>query len=354
MYYPEQRPIAEMMRIKRRTMLPDYAIGSVRAELGSIVDVREKVARGIVPARYVIIEAADELGVSHDELLELIAEETNQAIAKGTFIAGRDADRGKQILAPIDGLISYVGDGRIIMQANPEIIELEAGVRGQVVQVVAGRGIAIEATGAVIQGIWGNSRHVIAPLRFEPDMGLENIDVDDIDPMYRGDIIITKTPLSPKKIAVAQSQAFAGIIAPSMDANLVESALDSKVAIMILTDFGTGRITNNTLRILETYEGYEAVLDATYPQRFDDRRAELMINKLSKEEMSSSEAQALSIGLEVRITRAPYAGRTGKVVNIPSNKVRLPNGLRVFVAKVDVGVGEIVDVPLSNLELTGT
>ncbi|GAB5493952.1 MAG: hypothetical protein Phog2KO_41670 [Phototrophicaceae bacterium] len=354
MYYPEQRPIAELMRIKRRTMLPDYAIGSVRAELGSIVDVREKVARGIVPARYVIIEASNELGVSHDELLELLAEETNQPIAKGTFIAGRDPERGKRIFAPLDGLIAHVADGRIIMQATPEIIELEAGVRGQVIQVVAGRGITVEATGGIIQGIWGNDRHVIAPLRFEPNAGLENIDVDDIDPTYRGDIIITKTPLTAQKIAVAQSQSFAGIIAPSMDANLVDNALNSPVAIMLLTDFGVGRITSTTLHILETYEGSEAVLDATYPHRFDDRRAELIVNKLSKEDMPSGDAVPLSKGLEVRITRAPYAGRTGKVVQIPTNKVRLPNGLRVFVAKVEVGVDEIVDVPLANLELTGT
>lgn len=354
MYYPEQRPISEMMRIKRRTMLPEYAIGKVRAELGAIVDVRETVARGLIPARHVIIDAAQELGVNDNELPDLIAVEMNRPLQRGTFIAGRDAERGKRITAPIDGLVVYVGEGRIIMQATPEIIDLEAGVRGQVIQVVEGRGVSIEATGAVIQGIWGNDRHVIAPLRFEPDTGIEAIALDDIDTTYRGDIIITGLPLTSRMIDVAKAQSFAGLIAPSMDADLLDKALNSSIAIMILTDFGEGRIPRNTLNILEAYEGYEGVLDAAYPHRFDDRRAELMINKLSKEDMPSGESVPLREGLDVRITRAPYAGRAGTVVEIPTNKVRLPNGLRVFVARVQVAVDEIVDVPLVNIELAGT
>lgn len=354
MYYPEQRPIAEMMRIKRRTMLPEYTIGKVRAELGSIVDIRETVARGLVPANHVIIEAARELGVNDAELTDLVAVELNHPVSKGTFIAGRDAERGRRVFAPIAGLIVYVGEGRIIMQSDPEIIDLEAGVRGQVIQVVEGRGVVIEATGAVIQGVWGNDRHVIAPLRFEPKSGLENIALDDIDTTYRGDIVITKTPLTAKKIDVARAQSFAGIIAPSMDAELLDKALNANIAIMILTDFGGGQIARNALHILETYEGFEGVLDAAYPHRFDDRRAELVINKLSKDDMPSGESIPLREGLNVRITRAPYAGRTGTVVELPGTKVRLSNGLRVPAALVEVAVDEIVAVPLVNIELAGT
>ncbi len=354
MYYPEQRPIAEMMKMKRRTMLPEYAIGNVQAELGAIVDVRETVARGVVPANHIIIEAAQQLGVSDAELHDLVTVELNRPISEGTFIAGRDPVHGKRILAPFSGLVVYVGEGRIIMQSDPDIIDLEAGVRGQVVQVVEGRGVVIQSTGAVIQGIWGNDRHVIAPLRFEPKSGLEKLALDDVDTTYRGDIIITKTPLTARKINVARAQSFAGIVAPSMDAELLDKALNVNIPIMILTDFGEGQIARNTLHILETYEGYEAVLDAAYPHRFDDRRAELMINKLSKEEMPSGETIPLREGLNVRLTRAPYAGRTGTVVEIPSTKVRLANGLRVFGALVEVAVDEIVAVPLVNIELAGT
>ena len=34
MYYPSQRPVSEMMRIRRRTILPEHVIGEVRARIG--------------------------------------------------------------------------------------------------------------------------------------------------------------------------------------------------------------------------------------------------------------------------------------------------------------------------------
>lgn len=354
MYYPEQRPISEMIRIRRRTMLPEYAVGEVHVELGSIVDVRETVARGVIPAQHVIIEAGQILKVNADEVEELLLVELNQEVQKDTVIAGRDPEHGRRVFAPIAGMVVYLDEGRIIMQAIPEIIDLQAGVRGQVVQVMNRRGVAVEATGAVIQGIWGNDHHVIAPLRFEPDEGMENISEDDINTTYRGDIIITRTALSEYKIRVAHSQQIAGIIAPGMDASLEKLALNAEMPIMLTTGFGENRIIRSTMSILEDYEGYQGVLDAAYPHRFDDRRAELMINQHSKEEIPGGQSLPLREGLVVRITRAPYAGRTGEVVEIPGGKVLLANGLRVPGVFVEVGVDEIVAVPLANLELAGT
>ena len=354
MYYPEQRPISEMIRIRRLTMLPEYAVGKVQAELGNIVDVRETVARGMVPARHIIIDARNILHVKADAVEELLLVELRRPFKKDTVIAGKELDRGRRVIAPIDGMVVQVDNGRIIMQATPQIIDLQAGVRGQVIQVMEGRGVAVEATGAVIQGVWGNDHHVIAPIRFEPDEGMETISEDDINTTYRGDIIITRTALTEHKIRVAHSQQIAGIIAPGMDASLEDRALNARIPIMLVTGFGENRIIRSTMNILESYEGYQGVLDAAYPHRFDDRRAELMINQHTKEEVSSGQSVPLSEGLIVRITRAPYAGRSGEIIEIPANKIRLANGLRVPGVYVEVGVDEIVAVPLVNLELAGT
>lgn len=355
MYYLEQRPISEMMQIRRRSLLPDYVIGTVRAELGSIVDIRETVARGFVPAPYHIIEAARDLRLNaREDVGDLLLVEMHEPVAKGQIIAGKDPERGRRIKAPMDGWVVDVKDGRIIMQALPEEIDLEAGVRGQVVHVLEGRGVVIQAKGGVIQGIWGNDRHVIAALHLEPEDGIETISVDDLDTRYRGDIVVTKTKLTAAKIDTALAQSFAGIIAPSMDAELIAKALDSDLAIMITTGFGDVSYRRQTWQILETYEGFQAVLDAALPQRFDDRRAELMINHMSKEALDPQGHASLQVGTMIRITREPYAGRMGRVVALPQQPVRLANGLRVLVAEIDVGAGELVDVPLVNLEFAGT
>ena len=291
--------------------------------------------------------------MASEELQELLLVELEQPVRKGTAIAGEDSERGRRVFAPIDGYVMWVGDGRIVMQEPTSKIELEAGVRGQVVQVIENRGVAIEATGGVIQGVWGNDRHVIASIRFEPEHGIVSIAPDDIENTYRGDIVITQSPLIEREIDIAIAQSFAGLIAPSMDSSLLEKALNTKIAIMLTTGFGQGQIARNVLNVLELYEGYQGVMDAALPQRFSNRRPELMIHRMVQDDLPVGESIPLQEGMKVRITRAPYAGRTGEVVDLPSNKVRMPNGLRVKVARVEVAVDEIVDVPLVNLELAG-
>ncbi|MEO1287385.1 MAG: hypothetical protein AAFV93_06425 [Chloroflexota bacterium] len=353
MYYPEQRPISEMIRIQRRTLLPEYAIGTVEAELGSIVDVRDTVARGLVPARHVIIDATHELGVRADEVEDLLLVNTRRIVSANTAIAGKDAERGRRVLAPFQGLIVTVDNGRIIFQASPQMIDLKAGVRGQVVQVIEGRGVAIEATGGVIQGVWGNDKTVIAPLNFEPLSGLDEMEEDDIGTSYRGTIVITKSQLNQRKIRIAEAQQMAGILAPSMDASLEKIALNSRIAIMIATGFGDNRFTRDAMQILEAYEGYSGVLDAAYPTRFDNRRAELMINQFTRDEVPSAPLTPLRVGMMVRITRLPWAGRVGEIVEVPREHITLENGLRVHGVWIEIGVDRIA-VPLANIEVAGT
>ena len=57
--------------------------------------------------------------------------------------------------------------------------------------------------------------------------------------------------------------------------------------------------------------------------------------------------------MNVRITREPYLGLTGRIVHLPKSPVLLDNGLRVPSAQVELVVGETVFVPLVNLEVLG-
>jgi transcription antitermination factor NusG len=353
MYYPKQRIVSELMRLQLRSLLPENTVGSVRVEQGGVVSVRDMIARGLVPARHFIIDAARELRLRKaDELNDVMQVPLNTPIPKNTVIAGHDKEQGRRIFAPIDGLVVHVGEGRIIVQEMPEVIDLQAGVRGRVVQVHAGRGITIEATGGVVQGVWGNGRNVVAPIRMELDEGIENIKTDEFDNTYRGEILITQGILTQKGLAVAEASSFAGLIAPSMDASLLEAALEASFAIMLTVGFGNAEMNQHMLDILEQFVGRQGMLDAALPRRFDDRRPELMVHQLVTEEIARQEQIALEVGMEVQVTRDPYFGRRGQVVEIPNIPVPLANGLAVMVAQVEIGL-ETIAVPLENLELAG-
>ena len=70
-YYPDQRHVLEMSTIQREQSLPEDAIGSVDVRQGASVNLRDVVARGRLPSRYVIVEAAQYLRLKNpDDLLE--------------------------------------------------------------------------------------------------------------------------------------------------------------------------------------------------------------------------------------------------------------------------------------------
>jgi hypothetical protein len=356
MYYPQQRYTSELAAIRRQALLPEGAIGNIQAETGQIVDIRDTVARGLIPARHVIVYAADELGVRPEQVTGLMLVNLRGRVEAGQAIAGKDAARGKRVFAPINGVVIAVEEGRIIIQEMPQMIKLDAGVRGRVVDVIAGRGVTIESRGAILQGAWGNGRNIIAVIRLEPERGgLDTISVDTLDTTYKNEIVITRTPLTETGLGIAVARNFAGIIAPSMSANLVETVLKADFAVMLTEGFGQMLMNPSTVHLLSQFNGAQGMLDAAQPQRFTERRAELIINRPVTGRLIDTTAtpQPLEVGTRVRVTRDPYQGVLGTVVELPHNPLLLDNGLCVKCAVVELMAGEYVHIPLANLELGG-
>lgn len=356
MYYPTQRYSSALAQIHRQAMLPEGAIGNIQAEINQIVDVRDTVARGLIPARHVIVDAAKELGIRPHQLTERMLVNLRGRVEEGQAIAGQDENRGKRVFSPIHGIVIAVDEGRIILQETPQLIKLDAGVRGRVTEVFEGRGVSIEARGAILQGVWGNDKNVIAVIRWEPERGgLSSINIESLDTTYKNEIVIIRNPLTLAALEMARGRGFAGIIAPSMPANMINTVLDVEFAVMLTEGFGDMHLSSAASHLLGQFNGVQGMLDAAQPQRFAERRAELVINRPSTGEVENvTEAVPIAEDMQVRITREPYMGDIGTVVELPSSPVLLENGLRVKCATVELIAGEYVDVPLANLELAGT
>jgi hypothetical protein len=356
-YYPDQRHMLENTTIRRERLLPEDAIGRVDVREGAGVNLRDIVARGVVPARYVIVEAAAELHLRKPEALdEVLLAHLGDSVDIKTPLAGKAGRGSKRLLSPVKGVITYIGEGRIILQETPETVEIEAGVEGQVVGVQAGRGVLIETFGALLQGVWGNNRRGIGILRMEPDDGVESIYGDQLDTTYRGAIVVTRRPLRETSLMVMEDQGLSGIIAPSMDADLIEAALASPGAIMLTESFGPVRMSTTVFQMLNAMNGRQATLDAAAPHRWEAKRPEVIINPSGRATSRPPRPNvnlALQPGVTVRLTRQPSAGQVGKVVNLPKTPVLLENGLRAVCAQVELAGGEKMLIPLANLEVFG-
>ncbi len=354
-YYPDQRIVSRLSTIHRECLLPDNAIGIVRVHEGEKVDVRDIVANGQIPSRHVIIPASDILGVRDKSAVQrLLLVKPNQVVPADTPIAGKRKDRGKRVFSPVRGMVVAIDDGRIIMQEMPELVNIEAGVAGRVIQVYPNRGVAVEAVGAIVQGVWGNGRSIIATLRMQPEQDLRRMIEESLDIQYKGSVMVTTKPLTADMIPLLEAGNINGVIAPSMPADIMESALSTNVAVMLTQGFGTMRMSGQVYNLFKEYESYQVTLDADLPGRWTSRRPEAVVNRPIEERPPGLNLNAtLKTGLRVRITRDPFLGQIGRIDDIPNQMLELPNGLRVTGARVELISGETVNIPLANLELAG-
>ncbi|MBZ0301722.1 MAG: hypothetical protein K8J31_18390, partial [Anaerolineae bacterium] len=120
--------------------------------------------------------------------------------------------------------------------------------------------------------------------------------------------------------------------------------------------FGDIRMRNSVLNILNNFVGRQGMLDAFLPNRWEARRPEVIINVSrggSTHPQRPNPDLTLQAGTQVRLTRPPYAGQVGKILNLPKTPYLLDNGLRVPCAQIALVTGESVLVPLANLEVLG-
>lgn len=353
--FPKQRYVTDLATMRRECLLPGDVSGDVLVKENERVDSNTIVARGNLPARHHILDADEILGLRNPEdlmLLMLVSKGDN--VKEGQVLAGRNPKRGKRVFSPIHGIVASVEDGQIIVRERQERLELEAGMSGLVVETRAGRGAIIETTGAVLQGVWGNSGRGIGTLYMEPSRGIVTIDANAIDMQWRGAVVVSQRPITPLVLRIIEAQNISGVIAPSMDANLMEAAKQTRRAILLTEGFGDMRMSNTALNFLEGFVEYQATVDAVTPSSLVARRPEVLINVANRGQQPPSrlgKLRQLKRGMTVRIAAAPHAGLTGKVVEILDKPTLLENGLQVNCAKIEFPGGSTDLVPLANIEM---
>jgi hypothetical protein len=355
-YFPEQRHLLPLTVFRRDRLLPVDAVGGVEVARGERVDLRTVIARGAVPAPYIMIEAAKALRLrSAAQLDELLQVRAGDPVDIDQVLAGKPRSRWR-VRSPITGTVIYTGAGRIILQEIADSITVEAGLTGQVVDIRRGRGALIEGVGAVVQGVWGNERQTIGTLRVEPDEGVEHIYSEALESLYRGAVVVTRRPLRASSLQVIIDQGLVGVIAPSCEPELIGAVLDLSQAVLLTEGFGSMRMGGVMFSFLSNLQGRQVTLDCLRPSVLEARRPEAIITvPVNPGERPPAPRNDLTLQAEtqVRLARGNFAGSIGQITALAKTPVLLENGLRVHCAQVELVTGEKLTVPLENLEVFG-
>ncbi len=360
-YVPATSHATLLATLRRQRLLP--APGTVVVEARQRVAANDVVARALVPEQHRMLDVARSLGLPADQADRALVKRDGDMVKAGEPIAERKALLGlwrRAARSPVDGRLVAAAGGKALVAAIPQPFELRARIPGTVVSILPDRGVVVEATGALLEGVWGNGRDDYAPLRSlgsQPDQALT---AELIEPGLRGAIVAVGVLADLAALNQLAEIRVRGLLAGTLQAGLLARAQTLDFPVMVVEGFGASGFSAPAFGLVANNDGREAWLNAAAVDRFRGQRPELIV-PLPGPGMpppAPADGEALAVGKRVRVLRGPEAGRIGTVAELSPRLATLESGLRTRVAKVvfpaESGSGESsapARVAYANLEL---
>lgn len=330
------------------------AEGRIIARRGQQVNPIDIVAEAVFRPEHLLLDIGLGLGLSAKEADQYIQRRAGDEVGEGDVLAGPVGIGRRVVRAPKPGTVVVAGEGQVLMELEGEFSELTAGYSGEVSEIVGARGVIIETTGSLIQGVWGNGKinyGLLNILAHAPD---ELLSPDRMDISLRAAVVMAGYCEDEKVLRSAEELPIRGMILASMDSALVPVALSVNYPIILIEGFGKLPMNQEAYLILSSSGRREVSLNAEPWDRIGNTRPEVVI---SAEEGTYPEVPSdlvnFSVGQTVRVVTPPYKSILGKLTSLPQGIVRLPSGLLAAAAEVSLLNGDTVQVPLANLEIIG-
>jgi hypothetical protein len=346
-------PVAHILpltTIRRERLLP--VPGRIIVRLEQKVNPLDVVAEANFGGEHLLIDVARMFDLRADVAQALIQVRVGDTISKGDVIARRKGFSAQSVNAPADGRVILVGAGQVLMEVGEATFELRAGIPGVVTRQITDRGVEIQFSGALIQGVWGNGRldiGLLLPMLSSPE---EPLVAKQLDVSLRGSVLLAGSCSDPAALKTAGDLPVRGLILGSMSSALVSQAMQVQYPIIVVDGFGQRPLNDVAFRLLSTNAKRETTLNAEVSDRQAGTRPEILITlPVTQDPPLPREVVTFASEQTVRLTREPH--KVGILVGLRSGLTTMPSGLRVAAGDVRLESGELVLIPLANLEVLG-
>jgi len=332
--------------IIRKRLLPVQ--GDVVVKLNQHILATDTVAEAEFSHKHHLIDIAHILGIKPSVAEKMVSVRVGEKLAAGTVVA-------KWIKEEHNGRVVAAGGGQILLDISEKPFELKAGISGEVVELIQNRGVIIQEVGALVQGIWGNGRISSGTLHVLAEKPAEILTAKQLDMSLRSLVILAGSCQNAEVLNTAAEITVRGLILSSIHPSLLGLARKMPYPIVVTDAIGNQAMNANAYKIISTNNQREKVtVNAEAFQRYEGTRPEIIIPLPHTDPPSTPRAvEIFAPGQKVRLRRAPHAGATGTLENLPAGLKTLPNGLRVMAGEVKLNSGKQITVPLVNLEVLG-
>lgn len=367
-YTPGLR-ITDRALVRKQRLLPIE--GEVLVDVGREVKAEDVVARAFLPGKVQNINIVHLLGVEPGEARKYMTKGEGEEVEAGEILAEtRPLLKWfrRQVASPVGGTIESISDvtGQVLLREPSEPLELKAYIDGRVVDVTPGQGVAIETAAALVQGIFGIGGEATGELSVAVDGPDEVLTADHIASDHIGKIVVGGSLVEASAFERAREMGVRGIVAGGIrDIDLRELlGYELGVAItgteevgfvlMVTEGFGNIAMAERTFELLKRYEGRKASISGATQIRAGVIRPEVVVPRaeLAPEDVDEerTDARGVEVGDMVRLIRAPFFGRIGRVIGLPPELRQIPTESVTRVLEVELVGGERVVVPRANVE----
>ena len=342
--------VLPMTRIRRHRLLP--ITGRVLVRKSQTVSAVDVIGEANISPKHVLLDIASGLGVGIGEADKYLQREAGDVISEGDVLAGPVGWGKRVVRAPCSGRIILIGRGKLLLEEESIPEQVLAGLPGEVISLIPGRGAVIESIGALVQGVWGNGNINFGLLRVlikkvEDILSVEQLDID-----LRGSVVFGGYCGDQQVLHAAAELPLRGLILSSMSASLIPLAEEVSLPIMVIEGFGLLPINSAAFNLLITSDRREIAVNAEKLDPYSSQRPEafisLPVNQMVHE---PRDATIFSPGQRVRVTRAPYQSQIGTLMILHPGLEVLPNGIKAKSAEIELESSIRVKLPLANLEV---
>jgi hypothetical protein len=344
--------ILALTTIVRERVLP--VSGNVTARLNQKVNPLDIIAEAQWSREHVLLDVSRTLRLSPDAADRLLKYKVGDTVPASAEIAVGQGLFPRTVRSPREGRVVAAGGGQMLLEVGGTKLELRAGIPGNVIQVIPGRGAVIQTAGALIQGVWGNGRIDTGLLVNPAEKPDEVLSIGRLDVSLRGSVILAGLVKDAETLQAAAELPVRGLIVSSLYPSLLPVARDMRYPIVVTDGFGAIPMNTSAYKLLSTNAKREVTLNAESFDRYSGARPEVIIPlPISQDPPVPRDVETFAPGQLVRLRRPPALGSVGTLVNIKPGLTTLPSGLRASAAEIKLDNGETVIAPLVNLEVVG-
>ncbi len=344
------RHILPITNLARDRVLPKA--GRVVVRKGQKVSAADVVAESIVAPAHILLDIPRGLGVPADQAAQHLQRQTGEQVEAGDVIAGPVGVGRRVVRAPKAGKIIITDEGQVLLETQGRPFELRAGYSGVITDLVPDRGVRIETTGALVQGVWGNGRMDAGVLTVLAAHAGDVLAANRLDISMRGAVVLGGIVESPDVFQAAVEVPLRGLICASIPAQLLPAASKCAIPVMLLEGFGHLPMNAAAYRLLSTSERREAMVVADAWNPYTGARPEVVIALPSAgDQPYPVETAVFETGQTVRVVHPAQTVSNGKIQNLLPGSTLLPSGIRAACAEIRLENGENIVLPLANLEV---